>query len=178
MPTNVGRASGGGAVVLGVATAVSARAATVAAPTGLVDFLGRFHPFLVHFPVALILAALVAEALCVARRDGRFSDAAAFMVTAAAWVSVAAAGTGFARAGSMTLTPDQSGLFAVHRIAGIATPVLAFLAAGLAEGVRRSGQVSEQIFYRFVLVLAAACALIAGYYGGELVYGAGFFPLW
>jgi uncharacterized membrane protein len=178
MPTSVGRLSGGVAVVLSAAAVVPARAATAAAATGPVDFLGRFHPFLVHFPVALIVTALVAEALCVARRDGRFSDAATFMVTAAAWVSVAAAATGFARAGSMTLTPDQTSLFAVHRIAGIATPVLAFLAAGLGEGVRRSGQVSEQIFYRFVLVLAAVSAVVAGFYGGELVYGAGFFPLW
>lgn len=160
------------------AAAVPARAATANPPTGPVDFLGRLHPALVHFPVALILTAVLAEALCVVRRDARFAEASGFMVTVAAWVSVAAAATGFARAGSMSLTPDQAGLFAVHRIAGITTPVLVFLAAGLSEGVRHSGQVWELFLYRFVLLLAAASVIVAGIYGGELVYGARFFPLW
>ena len=50
---------------------------------------GRIHPFLVHFPVALVLAAFLAEALCVARRDGRYTEASRFMVAVAAWASQA-----------------------------------------------------------------------------------------
>ncbi len=176
------RTSRGRRVVLFAAvaalTAASARASTAAAPSGLIDVLGRFHPALVHFPVALVLMAAVAEALCVARRDGRFGEASRFMITAAAWVSVATAATGFARAGSITFTPDEAAAFSIHRVAGIVVPVLAFLAAGLAEGTRRSGQIWELFLYRIVLLLAAVTVVVAGYYGGELVYGVGFFPLW
>lgn len=139
---------------------------------------GRIHPFLVHFPVALVLAALLAEALCVARRDGRYTEASRFMVAVAAWLSVAAALTGFLRADSLTFDAGQQAAFAVHRIAGIVTPVLVFLAAALAEGSRRSGSVLELLFYRVVLTLAAAGVAVAGYYGGELAHGIGFFPLW
>jgi uncharacterized membrane protein len=169
------------AVVAAVLTAGApavARAATAEAPSGFVDTLGRFHPALVHFSVALILAAAVAEALCVARRNGRFADAARFMITAAAWISVVTTATGFARAGSITIPPDEASAFAVHRVAGVVVPVLAFLAAGLAEGTRRSGQIWELFLYRIVLVLAAVAVTVAGYNGGELVYGVGFFPLW
>ena len=142
------------------------------------DTLGRLHPFLVHFPVALILTAIVTEAIAVARRDERLGDAARFMVTAAAWLSVPAAIAGFARAGSITIAPELQSTFAVHRIAGIATSVIAFLAAGLAAGVRRSGQIWELFLFRVVLVIAAAAAAVAAHHGGELVYGVGFFPWW
>ncbi len=153
-------------------------AAAAAPAAGPVDAVGRLHPALVHFPVALIVTAVVAEAIFIVRRDERYSAAARFMLHAGAWMSIVAAATGFARAGSMVFSADQTDLFAVHRIAGIATPVLAFLAAGLADGVRRSGQVWELFLYRIVLVLAAAGAIVAGYYGGEIVFGAGFFSLW
>jgi uncharacterized membrane protein len=139
-------------------------------------FLGRFHPALVHFPVALVLVALVAEGLCIACRDGRYADIARFLILAAAWLSVPAAITGFLRAGSITLDADEQQLFAIHRVAGIATPVLVFLCAGLGEGVRRSGQIWELMLYRVVLVLAAISTLVAGYVGGEIVFGG--FSLW
>jgi uncharacterized membrane protein len=155
-----------------------ALAATAPPLSGGVDLLGRLHPALIHFPLALIVTAFAAEMIFVARRDERFSAVARFMIHAGAWMGVAAALSGFARAASITIAPDVSSAFAVHRIAGIATPVLAFLAAALADGVRRSGQIWELFLYRIVLALAAAGAVIAGYHGGEIVYGAGFFSLW
>ena len=147
-------------------------------PAGWQDALGRFHLALIHFPIALLLFAAVAEALCIVRRDGRYADVARFLVNAAAWVSIPAAATGFLRADNISMNATEQHLFAIHRIAGIATPVLAFLCAGLGEGVRRSGQIWELMLYRVVLALAAISAVIAAYYGGEIVFGAGFFPLW
>lgn len=139
--------------------------------------LGRVHPALVHFPAALVLTALVAELLCIARKEGRYADAARFMITAAAWMSIPTAVTGFLRAANITLDPGEQSAFAIHRIAGIATPVLVFLCAGLAAGVRKSGQIWELWLYRVVLLLAAISVSIAGYFGGEMVFGR-MLPLW
>jgi hypothetical protein len=86
--------------------------------------------------------------------------------------------TGFLRADGIVFEAGQQAAFSVHRIAGIVSPVLVFLAAALAEGSRRSGSVLELWFYRAVLALAAAGVAVAGYHGGELVHGPGFFPLW
>ena len=167
-------------VLAGVAGLSPALAVAATAPpvSGGIDLMGRLHPALVHFPLALIVTALAAEMVFVARRDPRFSAASRIMVHAGAWLGIAAALSGFARADSIAIAPDVASAFAVHRIAGIATPVLAFLAAALADGVRRSGQIWELFLFRIVLALAAAGALIAGYNGGEIVYGAGFFSLW
>ena len=76
------------------------------------------------------------------------------------------------------MEPELQSTFVVHRIAGVAVPVLAFLAAGLVAGVRKSGQVWELFLYRTVLAVAAVAAALAGHHGAELVYGVHFFTLW
>src|SRR5262249_18380429 len=147
-------------------------------PHGWQDWVGRLHPGLVHFPVALLIFAFVAEMCCVATRDGRYSDVARFLVNMAAWTAIPAAATGFFRADALPMDAVQPHPFVIHRGMGVGTPVLAFLAAGLSAGVRRSGQIWELMLYRVVLGMAAVSVAIAGYYGGEIVFGAGFFPLW
>lgn len=135
------------------------------------EILGRWHPAMVHFPVALILAAGAAEILYAVRREQRFGEAARFMIAAAAWIGVPAAAAGFAAAAGEVFTEELAATLAVHRVAGVATPVLAFVAHGLCEGTRRSGQVWEQMLYRGFLLLAVAGVLVAAYYGGKLGHG-------
>jgi len=158
--------------------AFAAAGEAAAPPSGFLDAVGRWHPALVHFPLALLVAAGAAELLGIVRRDGNFGDTARFLVTAAAWTAVPAALAGFARAGAITIPPSAHDAFAIHRIAGIVVAVLAVLAASLAAGVRRSGQIWELFLFRIVLLVAVAFALTAAYYGGEIVYGAGFFSGW
>jgi uncharacterized membrane protein len=137
----------------------------------VIELLGRLHPFLVHFPVALILCAAGAEATFVVRRDTRWGDAARVMLLLAAWIAVPAALAGFAAASGETWTGALVRAFSIHRIAGIATPVLIVLAAGLAEGSRRSGQIWELFLYRIVLALAVAGVIAAAIAGGTLGHG-------
>lgn len=136
---------------------------------------GTLHPVLVHFPVALIVTAFVAEMLFVSKREKWFRDAARFMINAAAWVSVFAAAAGFALAAAMSFDPELATAFTIHRIAGVATPVIVFLAAGLGESARRTGQIWELLLYRVFLALAVVAVAVAGLNGGLLVYGVDFF---
>lgn len=139
--------------------------------SGAVELIGRLHPALVHFPVALILTAALAETFYITKREQRFGDAARFMIAAAAWLSVPAAAAGIAVASGQTIAMALRRAFSIHWVAGVAVPVLAFLAYGMSEGVRRSGQVWEQLLYRLFLLLAAAGVLLAAYFGGVLAHG-------
>ena len=137
----------------------------------MIDSAGHFHPFFVHFPVALILVAAVAEALYVTRRDPVFGSAARFMIYAAAWLALPTMVTGFAAAAGEVFTPQQQQAFVIHRIAGIVTPCLAVLAAGLAASARRTGQIWELMLFRVLLAAAVVSVAIAGLEGGEIVHG-------
>lgn len=139
----------------------------------LIDWVGRLHPLLAHFPVALLVTACAAELLYVVKKDRYFGSAALFLATAAAWLSLPTFAVGFAAASGENFAPELARAFAVHRIAGITTPVLAVLAAGMGQSSRRTGQVWEQIVYRVFLVLAAVSVAVAGLNGGELVHGPG-----
>lgn len=132
---------------------------------------GSYHPLLVHFPVALIIAASVAETLLIIKRNPDYGAAARFCVAAAAWVSIPAALAGFAIASSHSFEGAAATYFSIHRIAGITTPVLAFLAWAMGEGSRRSGQVWEQWLYRVFLLVALISVIVAGLAGGELAHG-------
>jgi len=139
------------------------------------ELAGHLHPFLVHFPVALVFLSVAAEVLLVVRKEARFGDAGRFMIAAAAWISIPAAIAGFALASGQTFTDEEVRIFAIHRIAGITTPVLIFLAAGMAASARRSGQIWELFLFRIFLALAVVSVAIAGVQGGQLVWGDGYF---
>lgn len=142
----------------------------------LIDFVGSFHPVLVHFPVALILTACVAEVLYIAKKQRYFAAAALFSITAAAWMSLLAFLVGFAAAAGESFAPELQRAFELHRIAGITTPMLAVVAAGMGQSSRRTGQVWEQIVFRVFLALAAVSVALAGALGGQLFHSPGHFP--
>ncbi len=136
----------------------------------VIETLGRFHHVLVHFPVALVVTAMVAELLFIAKKTAGYADAARFMLAVAALVSIPSAVAGFAAASGLSYAAGLQDAFAIHRIMGIAVPVMVVLACAMCEGARRSGQVWEQGLYRVFLALATAFVLVAGYCGGLLVH--------
>ena len=141
--------------------------------TAVLDALGNFHPVLVHWPVALISAAAVAEAIYMAKKAEWFADAARFMISAGAWMAVPAVAAGFAAASGETFDGETARTFSIHWVGGVAVAVLAFLAWAMGEGSRRTGQVWEQALYRVLLFLAAAGVLVTGWFGGEIDLAAG-----
>ena len=128
-----------------------------------IDRAGRFHPLLVHFPVALLLAALLAQVLGALRGRERYEAAARFCLALGAAGAVVAAALGWAAAASSSYpSAAQQDLF-LHRWIGTATAVAAVVA--WATG-RRAGPL-----HRSLLVLAAVGVAVAGYYGANLIYG-------
>jgi uncharacterized membrane protein len=136
--------------------------------SGLVHEFGELHPALVHFPIALVVAAAVSELLYVVRRREWFGEAARFTTAAGAWMAVPSVAAGFSEAWGRTFAGEAGWVFSVHWVCGVASAGLAFLAYGLGEASRRSGQVWEQALYRAFLLLAAVAVLLTGYFGGRL----------
>jgi uncharacterized membrane protein len=135
-------------------------------------FLAKFHLLLVHFPIAFVLAAAVAELAVIATLRQTWRAVAVANIRAGAVMGVVTAITGWLFASSPIV--DVGRPLEWHRwlgVAGAAGAVCAaILASRLHESLRRPA-----FAYRATLFAAAALVAIAGHLGGALVWGAGFF---
>jgi uncharacterized membrane protein len=134
-------------------------------------FVGRLHPLLIHFPIALVLAAAAAESVAILTNNRKWRAMAIGNVRAGAVFALlaAAAGWGLASAAGVENTP----LLGWHRWLGtIAAGVTA--AAALASYGGDSRSASASWAYRFALFGAGALMAVVGHLGGVLVWGADF----
>jgi uncharacterized membrane protein len=133
--------------------------------------IGHFHPLLVHFPIALVLAAAAAELAAIATPGPAWRAVAVSNVRAGAAIGLVAALTGWLLAASPAV--DATPALEWHRWIGMAASLSA---AGAALMSRRGHAQSRrsQFTYRVALFGAALLVAVAGHLGGTLVWGAGF----
>jgi len=128
----------------------------------VLDWLGRLHPVIVHFPIAFFPAALFTAV--VGRRRPAFAAPVQFMVVAGGIIAPIAAILGWL--GAMSADPDP--LLTVHRWLGTAVGIGGFglgLWAWLKPGQDRgTGMI-------VALSVITAAIVVQGWYGGALVHG-------
>ncbi len=93
--------------------------------------IGRLHVVLLHFPIALACAAVLAEALRLVFRKEWFCRCALYCLTLAAIAAVPVVVMGLVTAGSQEFVGDYVSILVRHRFAGIAFAVIAVAAAGV-----------------------------------------------
>jgi uncharacterized membrane protein len=131
---------------------------------------GRFHPLLVHFPIALVLIAAIAELVAVTTRWPGWHMVAVTNVRAGAVFAVAAAGAGWLLASSRIV--EASAALEWHRWLGLMAALAAVAAALTTGDINRPPR--RLWLYRTALFSAAACVAVAGHFGAVLVWGADF----
>lgn len=143
------------------------------AESGWLTSLGDFHPAVVHFPIALILVAILAEILALFSGAALFKEAARFNVLAGAAGALVAVLLGFSAEEDYRGTGSLAGipLVEIHQWFGMASMALIALAAVLSEWGRRRTPPGFVRAYRAALFAAGAAVAAAGYFGGVLVYG-------
>jgi uncharacterized membrane protein len=131
----------------------------------LLDWLGRFHPIIVHFPIAFFPAALFTA--IVGRRRPAFSAPVQFLVVAGGIIAPISALLGWFNGGWVAWDADP--LLAIHRWLGTGIGV-----GGLLLGIWAWRRPWEDRGAGMILALAAMTIAIAvqGWFGGALVHGA------
>ena len=131
--------------------------------------IGRSHPLLVHFPIALVMVAAAFEFAAMLTRDGRWHTAAIVNVRAAAAFALVAAIAGWRMASAL----DGAGsLLEWHRWLGT-TAAAATIGAALAT-LNTTRPALASLAFRTVLLLAATLVAATGHVGGLLVWGTDF----
>jgi mono/diheme cytochrome c family protein/uncharacterized membrane protein len=137
----------------------------------LIRWLGGFHPPAVHFPIALLTVAAVAELLrLVPGRDKRALDAVSRYCVGFGVLTAVVAGMLGWFLGGFQLT-DASWVKTTHRWLGTCTVASAGLVFVLSERSRHPDRHRSRIWYRVTLFIAAVLVSVTGFFGGALVFG-------
>jgi uncharacterized membrane protein len=132
---------------------------------------GKFHPLLVHFPIALVLAAAAAELVVFTTARLAWRTVAVANLRAGAAIAVVTTITGWLLAWSPVV--DATPTLEWHRWIGMAGALGAVGAALMSFGLHV--QSHRSVFtYRVTLFGAALLVAIAGHLGGSLVWGSQF----
>ena len=133
--------------------------------------IGRLHPLLIHFPIALVISAAVAEAVAVITGDDRWCAVAVGNVRAGSIFALVAAIAGW----RLALDPgvETSSVLEWHRWLGTVGAGVALAAALAAADTGGRSSLSVWI-YRTALFAAAILVAATGHLGGVLVWGANF----
>jgi uncharacterized membrane protein len=147
-------------------------------PDGLFQTIGRFHPVVLHFPIAWLLLLLMAETVVLTGLAGELNrwTMALLIVTMLSFIPAIVSGLGLASSHS-TASNEFVEQMLLHRNFNIAAGVV--LLSALVVRIK-FGQVagSKTRLVYFALVLAAAGLMGYGsHLGGEMVWGKGFLPV-
>jgi uncharacterized membrane protein len=134
------------------------------------QFLGRFHPILVHLPIGLLVIVPLMEILGASQRFRALREAAGFVLLIAAIASVLAAADGWllARFGG------YGGKGVIHHMWGGIALSFVMLVAAATRHELSNRRWALGWFYPIVLVAALGLMAWTGHEGGKLSHGEGF----
>lgn len=133
-------------------------------------FAGNLHVIAVHFPIALILLAVILECIGWIGNAPRFLFAARVNLSAGAAGALAAAILGWVAAGNSHYTGEAAATLEWHRWLGLCVAVLAVIGLACIMAEKLKKPIGTPAF-RFVLMLLAVVIIATAHLGGTLIYG-------
>lgn len=141
-------------------------------------FLGKFHPLAAHFPIAVLLGAVIAELICLRYPSYDLTVASRFCTVLGAAGAIVTAALGWVAATHHSVND----MLEPHRWLGTWAAVSSIPVALICEwGSRRAAKKQIpwrgvwRILYRISLFACAAAICVAAHYGGLLAWGEGYF---
>ncbi len=135
--------------------------------TALLRLLGRLHPLVVHFPIALLVVAYLLELLTLNGRRKGLKEGIQWMVYIGAGSALLATVFGL----FLQRFDDYSGeLVQNHQFSGIATTLLAGITAFLLYR-HTQGHRQNKLGYRISFFFTIVSLTVAGHWGASLTHG-------
>jgi uncharacterized membrane protein/YHS domain-containing protein len=143
--------------------------------SSLVTILGKFHPLLTHFPIALILAGLLFSCLAVLRKAELLQTVSVYCLYVAALSAIATVLLGLAAGAGADYPSFLQSYLSSHRLLGISTGVMTLVTAYLGYRQQRVRSIATVRTYRAVLFVNSILVGVTGHFGALLVFGPDYF---
>lgn len=145
--------------------------------TGVIGFLGKFHPVVVHFPIALVFMALIFTLTRLLLGTEIFDQMAAVTIYWAAFFAVVAALLGLARSAGAHFPTILEEYFEWHRFLGLVSTGLTVITALAAYYWRNKAWRRGRAVFIVLLILNVIAIAVTGHLGATLVYGPNYYGL-
>ncbi len=139
--------------------------------TKVFNWLGKFHPASTHFPVALLLAAVLAEGFAWWLRKPEWTLVVRFLVVLGALSGLLTATLGWMLPFATVKDSDREMVYIIHRILGSGTAVWGIVCAVLICMAECKEGSFERKRFRGALMLGGALVMVTGLLGGMLTFG-------
>ena len=139
-----------------------------------IEFAGKWHVVVVHFPIALTLSAVLAELLFIVTSRPLYRDAARFVLVVGAISVMVVVPFGWAAAAFESFSGEESRVLFFHRWVGTVAGILVLVTAVASELAARQAKKWFRPADLVLLALSAAAIGITGHLGGMLVHGIDF----
>ncbi len=150
----------------GAHNAATASAPPPPRPRGPARLIGQFHPLCVHFPVALLITAALAEMIALVRGSRIYAACGRYCLVLGTAGAIAAGLTGWLWAASEGYTATS------HRWLGIATCLVSISTCLFMRSAgARAATGRDRWTYRIALLATLVLVVLAGHYGGRITYG-------
>jgi uncharacterized membrane protein/YHS domain-containing protein len=139
--------------------------------SSLVGFVGKFHPMLTHFPIALILSALFFSFLAAVLRIQTMEYVSVYSIYLAALTGIGTVIVGLAAGSAASYPSFLMEYFSWHRFLGIATGIITIATAYAGRRLLQQSSIGTIWLYRIALIVNAILVGVTGHLGATLVFG-------
>lgn len=143
--------------------------------SNLISFLGRFHPVVIHFPIALVIVAALFVGTRYVLGSEIFDRMAVITMYWAALFAVVAALLGLARGAGAEFPAVLAEYFEWHRLSGLVTAGFTVTTALTGYLWQRSESRKAVTLFRRLLILNVILVGITGHLGATLVFGPNYY---
>jgi len=135
------------------------------------EFLGRLHPLIVHFPIALIVVAALMELFTFGKFNSKIRPGIILLAAIGAISAILAAPMGWLLAANEGTSGEVLDL---HKWIGVGTAIFSVITLIFLPKANRNPTSAQIKTYRAILFITAICVSVTGHFGGSLTHGEDF----
>ena len=143
--------------------------------SSLLTFIGKFHPLVIHFPIALVLTAFLFTGLSIFFKVDTFDTFSIYLIYIASLTAIISAVFGYIAGESASYPSFLTSTLEWHRILGISSAIATLITAYLGYRKLSQNKVDGFLYYRLLLTVNVILVGITGHLGATLVYGLDYF---